>query len=287
MADEVKVVESQQQEQKPDYSNGRVANVDEAVRQQQAREYLNNADDKEIEAEKAAEEAAKKAETEKKPEEKPEEKPQEEQTWDGKDYVETGIESADAVISILKDAKVDPLLANSVFEKAMQSQDINDVRWDVLAKHLSAPQLALVKAGVKDTLEGAVRVIAETTEFAHELVGGADNWSKVVAWARAEAGKNPQWAKQYAGYKQGVDQGGPMAQLALTAVKDAYEAQNGTVGKTVVRGEKQVARADEVKGITRTEYYAERSKLEREGKATEANIKALFARRQAGMAQGI
>ena len=287
MVDEVK--EGQEQTPAPKHEQGRVANVDEAIRQQQAKQYLNNDDDKAIEEEKrVAAEAAKKAEEEAKAngDEKPDEEEQTE--WDGKDYVDTGIESADAVIALLKEAKIDPVLANGIFEKAMETQDINDVKWDVLAKHLSPAQLTLVRAGVKDTLESAVRTINETKQIAHELVGGADNWKKVTDWARAETGKNPAWAKQYAGYKQAVDQGGPVAELALKAVKEAYEAKHGTVKNDMVRGQKHVdPKQDQGAAMSRSEYYAERSKLEKAGKATEANIKALFARRQAGIKQGI
>ncbi|QIG73200.1 putative capsid assembly protein [Rhizobium phage RHph_I40] len=265
---------------------GRTANVDATITEQQKTEEQKTAEAKEAADKAAADKAAadKKAE-----EDAAAKKLADDDSWKN-EWLVTGNEHADNAIEIMKAAGVTPVEGNVVFEEAIRSGDLNKVKWDVLEARIGKAQAALVKTGITQYYNTEYQEQQETVNYAYKQVGGEEGWNKIVLWAQAAEKTDKAFAKDLSQYRKAIDVGGFAGRAAIDALKTAYEAApgNGSLGgKALERGGSTAANHDAAsQPLGRVAYFRE---LEKAGgdRAPKAVKDSLWARRQAGLAAGI
>ncbi|AGC35968.1 head scaffolding protein [Rhizobium phage RHEph08] len=267
-------------------TQGRTADVDATIKEQQKTPEQKAAEEKEA-ADKAA---ADKAEADKKAaEDEAAKKLAADDAWK-EEWLTTGNEHADAAIEIMKAAGVTPVEGNVVFEEAIRSGDLNKVKWDVLEARIGKAQAALVKTGITQYYNTEYQEQQETVNYAYKEVGGEQGWNKIVLWAQAAEKTDKAFAKDLAGYRKALDVGGFAGKAAIDALKAAYEAAPGNSslgGKPLERGGSTPQNHDaQSQPLGRVGYFQE---LEKAGgdRAPKAVKDSLWARRQAGIAAGI
>lgn len=207
-----------------------------------------------------------------------------------KQFIQTGNEHADAAIDVMKEAGVSPIEANAVFQKAIESGNLEDINWNILEDKIGKSKAALVKAGVEKFYEGEYKARVETVNKAHEIVGGKENWEKVRDWAQKAEKKDPALKAKVDNIRKAIDIGGDTAAWAVGELKRMYEAAPSNKGlgtKQVVQGSRTAPQAD-ASALSRSAYMAERHKLAEAGvHEGDPRVTALAARRAAGRAAGI
>lgn len=225
---------------------------------------------KEAEAKKAEEEAAKKTAAE----------------WEG-EYVTIDDPVGQAVVDILKSSGLAPKDANVIFADAIAKNNPDLVDWDALKKHLKPAEFTLAKSGVYQYHQNTYSQNMADIAYAHETVGGEKNWDKIKTWSASKSAVDPDFARELAGIRKGVDAHGKTAQAAINLLVEMYNADPKNVSVTkggVVNGTKAAAPGG--KPITRAEYTKLLDEASR-NHASKAEIDALRLRRAAGLKAGI
>lgn len=210
------------------------------------------------------------------------EKPQ----WN-QEYISLPHEAGQSVIELLKESNVSAVEANAIFAKAIKSENLNDIDWDVLKSRLGDAKFKLAKIGIESYYNEQFKEISETVNNVHSEVGGEANWKKIAKWAHAKEAADPAFAKDMADLRKGVEAGGRWAKQAARDIADAYNADPKNKGlntKEIMRGTTQAPASGAP--MTRKEYHAAMHEGNASGKPASYYVE-IRARRKAGMAQGI
>lgn len=239
---------------------------------------------------KAKAEAKAKEEAEAKPEEKPAEEAEDgdkkdSETLDTDVWGDSGDEVTNSVLLTLQNAGVSTEDAKALLWDAVAEGDPTKVDRDALIEKVGKANATLVMAGVENVTARNNAKLNEVVTIASDAAGGKDNWSKVAAWAKS--GMDEAELNDLRGM---LDAGGAKARFASAEIVKAYNAdpKNTSVGATKkpMTGDSKSTAA--VQGISRREYGEALDRLYRQGKREGSpEFKALQAKRQAGMKQGI
>lgn len=205
------------------------------------------------------------------------------------EWVEVDNEVYNSVIEMLTAGGVTPLEGSAIFDKAVESGNLEDIDWATLSKKVSPGQLTLIKAGVEKYYTDAYEPIKQTIAKGYEIVGGEENWNKVKDWAQLAEKKDPALKKQIDGIRAGIAQNGPVAEFAIEKLKALYEAaptNKGLGTAKVTHGDnKPDATGD---ALSAAEYRKLNNELHAGLREPDpAKVAALRARRQAGMRAGL
>lgn len=208
--------------------------------------------------------------------------------WDG-EYTKFDDESADSVVDLLKDAGVGAREAQLIFAKALETDNVDDVKWDVIKEKLGPAKAKLAEVAIRDYYNRVYSKHVATTNAAYEAVGGKDNWEKIAKWARAAQVKDPSIKGQLDEIRTGINHGGKLAAFAVAELKGLYEADpknKGLGNRKVTRGDSRVDEDANGTPLSKKEYLEAVKKAHAERRPA-SEIAALRARRQAGAKRGI
>lgn len=208
---------------------------------------------------------------------------------DGKiEYLELKDPTGNAVIELLKEAGVKAVEANLIFEEAYKTGDPTKIKWDVLKSRLGDAKFVLAQQGIEAFYNTTYKKNAESTATAYEIVGGEDNWKKVVAWVKRTEAANPKLKADFDEIRAGIDAGGRLLKHSVTDLKAMYEADAKNNGLGVGK----VVKGSSVPGplggtaMSRGDYLTA-MKEAMDKRASPAVIANLRARRAAGRQQGL
>lgn len=268
-------------------ANGRQADPEalakaEAAKAQQAK------DEAEAEEQRKQEEASRAAATKKEEEEAAnKEKEPWSPDWE-KEWITVGNEHADAAIELMKNAGMTPVEGNSVFAKAMETGNLEDIKWEVLEAKLGKATSQLVRTGINNYYESEYKVQQELVNYAHEQVGGEKGWNDVKKWAQKQEGSDPAFAKELTEWRKALSVGGFAARAAVDAIKARYEADpsNRSASRQIERGGTRNGGDLSGEPLSRSAYF---KALDAAGgdRAPKAVVDALNARRAAGVKAGL
>lgn len=217
------------------------------------------------------------------PKEEPKEEPQgdpedKSKELDVETWGDTGDEVGNAVLKELQDSGVEVDKAKALLFDAVQNGDASLIDHDALVEAVGKSRARLIEIGIKDYVGRQKSAAEAVVASMHEAAGGKDNWTVVAKWAKSggvpEAKLNE--------YRKLIDSGGEQAAFAAGRLVQAYNADaknTSLTGKTETPGPKNPAPAAEP--LTAPQYAAELEKL-MQGNPTEAQRRALLARRMAG-----
>lgn len=194
-----------------------------------------------------------------------------------------------SVIEMLTTGGVTPLEGSAIFDKAVESGNLDDIDWTTLEKKVTPGQFTLIKAGVEKYYNDAYEPVKATIAKGYEIVGGEENWTKVKSWAQTAEKKDPALKKQIDEIRTAIGANGFVAEMGIQKLKSLYEAAAGNKGlgvNKVTHGDNKPAATGDA--LSAAEYQ----KLNRELHSglrdpDPAKVDALRARRKAGMLQGL
>lgn len=214
----------------------------------------------------------KKAEPEKKQEEQPKEPDTQEEV--PTEYPSYNDEDADAVVAILKEAQIPVAEAHSLFKEAIETGDFSKINVATLVEKLGKAKADLVLLGVKSYYTKETAKVKEIVKAAHDVVGGAANYTLIQDWARLKAAKDPEFSKTVQELNPLFNMGPKLAAIAAKELKTLYEADpnNKSLQIKQVVGD-SAATTPETKGeyISRADYNAQIKKAHEKNDAHEIN----------------
>jgi hypothetical protein len=195
--------------------------------------------------------------------------------------------AAQAAVNLLKEAGLGPNAANEYFAKALKSGDLNDVDVAGLEAKLGKDKATLVMAGVTAHYNGMKAQSEASVAKVLEVFGGEENWAVVRAWAQKTEKADPAFKAKVDDIRTMLDEGGFRADLGAKELLRMYNAAPDQKGL----GTAKLAVGDSTgtvigKALTRAEYVRELEAAHNR-RAPSTEIKALDARRKAGMKAGI
>lgn len=207
----------------------------------------------------------------------------EDQELDTSVWGDTGDDVANSVLHTLQNSGVTPDEAKSLLWDAVQAGDPTKVDRDALVEKVGKEKATLIMAGVENVTRANNEKVEAVTKIAHEAAGSGDNWRKASEWAKAHMDPN-----DLDEVRAMLDKGGRHAKYAA---QDLVEAYNADPKNTALNAGSSRMKGDntppaKVEGITRLQYGQQLDILHRRG-ASEAEFKALKAKRDAGIKQGI
>lgn len=173
------------------------------------------------------------------------------------EYPDYGDANANAVVDILKEAKIPASEAYMMFKEAADTGDFSKIDLANLTAKLGKAKADLVLLGVQTYYTKEMAVAQETVSAVYAETGGEANYAKVVQWARAKADKDPAFQKQVDGFNQMFDLNSTAAAMAAKSLVSLYEADagNSSLTRTQVRGDSAHTNAEATgEFISRADY---------------------------------
>lgn len=205
-----------------------------------------------------------------------------------KEYISLEDPAGQAAIDLLKEAGVSPTDANSIFAKAVESGNLEDVDVDALVAKVGQTKATLIMAGVTDYHTRQSAQDAASIKSVHDILGGEANWNTVRDWAQVKEKTDPAFKHRLNQVREMLNKGGLYAESAGRELVRMYGADPSTkgLGNSVglTSGDTFVAPVGQ--SLTRADYVTELKKAHARG-ASQVEINALYNRRKAGKAAGI
>lgn len=225
----------------------------------------------------------------KKPDEEPapteEEAPQEPDAATYQEYEHPALRNA---VNILKESGISVQDANAVFEKAVASGDLSQIDRKTLTEKLGKDKADLVLVLAESYYNTTFQQFKQLEAEAHSIVGGKDVFENMRAWVLNKEQTDAEFAKDVDDLRVMMNSGSKRATIA--AVKELftlYKADpNTTVAAKLEQGTGAARGAAGNGPLSRADYVAAIEKAHKEG-TYDTQINQLWARRQAGMQQGL
>lgn len=244
--------------------------------------------------EKVAEEAAKiKAEAEKKV---ADEAAAEEAAKNAEWMVSESVEFNSA-INLMKDAGMTPAEASTIFDEAAQTGDVSKVDRAALVEKIGEDRANLVLAGFNSYVAKEGEAVLQRLNTVQEAVGGADNWSSMIKWARVKAANDTAFRDEVTEINKMMNEGSTTAStLAAKHFKELYNAdpKNSTittvkVDPVVPHNKPAVPAVSSATPISAREYADQMEAADRDlrGTAKVAKLREIQANREAGRRAGM
>lgn len=145
---------------------------------------------------------------------------------------------AQSIVNVFAEKNVDPAVLDSIFAKAIQSGNIDDVDVKALREAVGS-NADLIMATARKVYEDNKRVSEQAVKDVHNMFGGKESWEAMVAWAHAQAAADPAFATKLNTYRSMIDIGGEQRRLAVNALKESYmNDPNVTVHPQLMQGDR-------------------------------------------------
>lgn len=173
------------------------------------------------------------------------------------EYIDYGDANANAVVDILKEAKIPAQEAFMMFKEAADTGDMSKINVSALTEKLGKAKADLVLLGVQTYYATHMAGVKEIIDTVYGEAGGEANYAKVVQWARQKADKDPAFQKQVDKFNQMIDLNSTAAGFAAKELVSLYEKDpgNSSLSKNQMHGDKAATNPD-TKGeyISRSDY---------------------------------
>lgn len=245
------------------------------------------------EKEAAEKEAAKKADAEKNEAEAKEqaekdaaeeaEKKKAQDEADKKEYPEYEDPSANAVVNILKKAKVTPEEADEFFRAAVESGKLEDIDVDKLAEKIGKDEADLVMIGVRDYYNKQKASVDKVVDEVYKVCGGETQFATLRIWALDKEKTDKEFSGALNEYRQMLNGTPTQARLAAEALIKAYNADPKTKSLSVrmTEGDKAGSEGLSLEYISRADYITQLTEAEKAKDQME--VYRLNARRKQSM----
>lgn len=145
---------------------------------------------------------------------------------------------AQSIVNVFAEKNVDPAVLDSIFSKAIQSGNIEDVNVKALREAVGS-NADLIMATARKVYEDNKRASEQAIKDVHNMFGGKESWEAMVAWAHAQAAADPAFATKLNTYRSMIDIGGEQRRLAVNALKESYmNDPNVTVHPQLMQGDR-------------------------------------------------
>lgn len=240
---------------------------------------------------KAAEEPVKEAAPapDKEADAKEEESPKEDESKESEDtgYLEYDSPVLQQAVSILKAADISAEDANAIFAEAATSGDLSKIDTTTLEERLGKGEAAIVLALAESHYGKEFSEMKAIKESAHALTGGEDNYNAMKDWAAEQSKADPEFATMMTEIREMVDSRQPRAvKAAVRELFDLYRQDPNTTIPADLQIGDSVPKGGDVTPTTRADYTKALNAAHKAG-TYEKDRPAIWARRQAGMKQGI
>lgn len=144
---------------------------------------------------------------------------------------------AQSIVNVFAEKNVDPAVLDSIFAKAIQSGNIEDVDVKSLREAVGS-NADLIMAAARKVYEDNKRASEQAVKDVHNMFGGKESWDAMVAWAHAQAVADQAFAAKLNTYRSMIDIGGEQRRLAVNALKESYmNDPNTTVHPQLMQGD--------------------------------------------------
>lgn len=148
---------------------------------------------------------------------------------------------AQSIINVFAEKNIDPAVLDTVFAKALQTGNVEDIDKAALKRAMGA-SADLVLGMARKVADDNRRATEQAIQEVHSMCGGKAAWEAMARWANAKAGSSPEFEAKLATYRNMIDAGGEQRRLAVKALKDTYmNDPNVTVHPNLVTGDQQVS----------------------------------------------
>lgn len=192
------------------------------------------------------------------------------------DYVDYGNETANAVVSMLKESKVTAKEADAFFRAAIEADDLSKINVDELTKRVGKEKATLIMVGLKDYYGTITQSTKEVVSAVHSEVGGDKNWDTITAWAREKSKVDTEFAKTVEEYNKMFDLNKTAALFAAKELKAQYEKDpnNSSLVTKQLTGDSAYSANANFEPLTRAEYLKQtKAAYEKNDFATVASLR--------------
>jgi len=175
------------------------------------------------------------------------------------EYVDYGDANANAVVDMLKEAKIPVAEAHALFKEAIETGDFSKIDVSKLTEKLGQAKATLVLNGVQTYYNTVTANTKKTVEAVYQEVGGEANYKKVQTWARQQAAKDPAFKAKMEGLNQMFDLNQTAAVMAARDLVAAYEKADGnsSLSRKQVHGERSFTNSESTgEYLSRADYLA-------------------------------
>lgn len=200
------------------------------------------------------------------------------------EYMDYGDANANAVVDILREAKIPVQEAHELFKEAVETGDFSKIDAAKLTEKLGKAKADLVLLGVKTYYESATQATKKTVDAVHTEVGGKANYDKVQNWARALSDKDPAFAAKMEGLNAMFDLNTTAAVMAAKELVALYnkDGNNSSLTTKQVNADKAFTTDDSgSEYLSRNDYLAKMK--EANAKNDQHEINRLRAQRAASL----
>lgn len=163
---------------------------------------------------------------------------------------------AQSIINVFAEKNLDPAILDTVFSKALQTGNVEDVDQDALRNALGA-SADLVMGMARKVAADNQRASEQAAQEVYSQFGSKDAWEAMVAWAHSKSDADQAFAAKLKTYRTMIDAGGEQRRLAVQALKDTYmNDPNVTVHPQLLTGD-QPAGGTVGKPINTAREYSE------------------------------
>lgn len=163
---------------------------------------------------------------------------------------------AQSIINVFAEKNLDPAILDTVFAKALQTGNVEDVDQAALRNALGA-SADLVMGMARKVAADNQRASEQAAQEVYSQFGSKDAWESMVEWAHSKSGADPAFAAKIETYRAMIDTGGEQRRLAVQALKDTYmNDPNVTVHPQLLTGD-QPAGGSVGKPINTAREYSE------------------------------
>lgn len=223
-------------------------------------------------------------------EETPEEEPGEEEDSSEEDESEYNSYDHPALkqaVTILEESGLAVEEANAIFAEAVETNDLSKIKKDVLAEKIGKDKADVVLVLAESYYNTTFSAMETIQNEVFSLTGGEDNFNAIKDWANEKSKTDKAFAKDLAEIKEMIDtQKMRSVKAAINELVDLYRQDPETTTPANLEVGDKAAGNSSVQPLTRADYVSEINKARREGTYDKVS-KQLWARRQAGMKQGI
>lgn len=144
---------------------------------------------------------------------------------------------AQSIIDVFKERNVDPGVLDTVFAKALQTGNVEDIDQKALQAALGA-SANLVLGMARKVADDNRRATEQAIKEVHDASGGKEAWEAMAAWANNLAATDAGFNAKLATYRSMIDAGGEQRRLAVRALKETYmNDPNVTVHPNLLTGD--------------------------------------------------
>lgn len=153
------------------------------------------------------------------------------------EYPQLDNPDAQSIVNVFAEKNIDPAVLNTVFEKALETGNLDDVDVKALKDAVGA-NADLIMGMARKVYEDNKRASEQAIQEVHGMFGGKESWEAMVAWAHDKANADPAFATKLNTYRSMIDIGGEQRRLAVGALKEIYMSDpNTTVHPSLLNGD--------------------------------------------------